>query len=77
MRRALLDRILIVDEHHLRRILTSYLHHVTTARPHRTLGQLPPAQAETQPPPVINRADHQVRRRPVLDGITNEYQITA
>jgi len=47
------------------------------ARPHRTLGQLAPAQAETQPPPMINLADYQVRRRPILDGLTSEYQITA
>jgi hypothetical protein len=46
----------------------TYLHHFNTARPHRTLGQLAPAQAETQPSPVINLADHHVRRRPILDG---------
>jgi putative transposase len=77
LRRELLDRVLAVNEHHLRRILTTYLHHFTTARPHRTLGQLAPAQAETQPPPVINLADHHVRHRPILDGLTSEYQITA
>jgi putative transposase len=77
LRRELLDRVLTVNEHHLRRILTTYLHHFNTARPHRTLGQLAPAQAETQPPPVINLADHPVRRRPILDGLTSEYQITA
>jgi transposase InsO family protein len=77
LRRELLDRVLAVNEHHLRRILTTYLHHFTTARPHRTLGQLAPAQAETQPPPVINLADHHVRRRLILDGLTSEYQITA
>jgi putative transposase len=77
LRRELLDRVLAVNEHELRWILTTYLHHFNTARPHRTLGQLAPAQAETQPPPVINLADHHVRRRPILDGLTNEYQITA
>ncbi|HEX8933442.1 MAG TPA: integrase core domain-containing protein [Pseudonocardiaceae bacterium] len=50
MRRELLDRILIVNERHLRRILAVYLQHFNTARPHRTLGQLTPAQAENQPP---------------------------
>jgi hypothetical protein len=54
-----------------------YLHHFNAARPHRTLTQLAPAQAETQPPPLIDLADHQVRRRPILGGLTNEYQITA
>jgi putative transposase len=77
LRRELLDRLLIVNERHLRRILTVYLHHFNTARPHRTLEQLAPAQADTQPPHVINLADYQVRRRPGLDGLTSEYQIAA
>ena len=46
-------------------------------RPHRTLEQLTPAQAETQPPRVINLADNQVRRRAILDGLTNEYHLAA
>jgi putative transposase len=77
LRRELLDRILIVNEHHLRRILAICLQHFNTARPHRTLGQLTPAQAENQPPPAINLADHQIRRRPILGGLTSEYQIAA
>lgn len=77
LRRELLDRVLIVDERHLRRILTRYLHHFNTARPHRTLGQLAPAQAETQRPPVTNLAEYQVRRKPILGGLTSEYQIAA
>jgi transposase InsO family protein len=77
LRRELLDRILIVNERHLRRILTGYLHHFNAARPHQALAQLTPAQAETKPPHVINLAGHQVRRRPILDGLTSEYQIAA
>jgi putative transposase len=49
LRRELLDRLLIINEHHLRQVLTEYLQHYNTARPHRTLGQLPPAQAGTPP----------------------------
>src|SRR3954454_2659648 len=55
-RRELLDRILIVNERHLRRILTVYLDHFNEARPHRALAHLAPAQAETRPPQVINLA---------------------
>jgi putative transposase len=77
LRRELLDRVLVVNERHLRRILTIYLHHFNNARPHQTLGQLAPVQAETQPPPVINLVDHQVRRRPILGGLASEYQIAA
>jgi transposase InsO family protein len=77
LRRELLDRVLVVNERHLTRILTIYLHHFNTARPHRTLGQLTPAQTETEPPPVINLADYRVRRRAILHGLTSEYQLTA
>jgi hypothetical protein len=54
-------RLLIVKEHHLRRVLTEYLQHYDTARPHRALGQLAPAQADTGPP-EINLAEHRIRR---------------
>jgi len=76
LRRELLDRLLIVNEHHLRRVLTEYLRHYNTARPHRALGQLAPAQAGCRPP-QINLAEHRIRRRQVLGGLTYEYQIAA
>jgi putative transposase len=43
LRRELLDRLLIINEHHLRQVLTEYMQHYNTARPHRALGQLAPA----------------------------------
>jgi putative transposase len=76
LRRELLDRLLIVNEHHLRRVLTEYLAYYNTARPHRTLGQSPPAQAHARPP-QIDLAEHRVRRKQVLSGLTHEYQIAA
>lgn len=48
----------------------------TQPRPHRALGQLAPAQADTRPP-QINVAEHQIGRRQVLGGLTNEYYIAA
>ena len=77
LRRELLDRPLIVNEHHLRQVLTEYLQHYNTARPHRFLGQLTPAQADTQPPEPINLADHRIRRKQVLGGLAHEYYIAA
>jgi transposase InsO family protein len=77
LRRELLDRILIVTERHLRRVITVYMSHFNAARPHRSLAQLAPVQAETRPPEPINLADCRIRRRPILDGITSEYQRTA
>ena len=76
LRRELFDRLLIVDEHHLRRVLTEYLRHYNAARPHRSLGQLTPAQAGTRPP-EINLAEHRIRRKQVLSGLTHEYQMAA
>ena len=63
-------------EHHLRQVLTEYLQHYNTARPHRALGQLAPAQAGARPQ-VINLAEHRIRRKQVLGGLTHEYQIAA
>jgi putative transposase len=76
LRRELFDRLLIVNEHHLRRVLTEYLRHYNTARPHRALGQVAPAQADTRPP-EINLAKYRIRRKQVLGGLTHEYQIAA
>ena len=76
LRRELFDRLLIVNEHHLRRVLTEYLRHYNAARPHRALGQVAPAQAHTRPP-EINLAEHRIRRKQVPGGLTSEYQIAA
>ncbi len=40
LRRELSGRLLIVNEHHLRRVLAEYMVHYNTARRHRALGQL-------------------------------------
>jgi putative transposase len=77
LRRELFDRVLIVNEHHLRQVLTEYLLHYNAARPHRALGQLAPAQAHARPPAEINLAEHRIRRKQVLGGLTHEYQIAA
>ena len=77
LRREVLDRLLIVDEHHLRWVLTEYLRHYNTARPHRTLDQLTPTQADTRPPEPVNLAEHRIRRKQVLRGLTHEYYVAA
>jgi transposase InsO family protein len=77
LRRELLDRLLIVSERHLRQALTEYLQHYNTARPHRSLGQLTPAQADTSPPEPVNLAEHRIHRKQVLGGLTSEYHIAA
>jgi putative transposase len=76
LRRKVFDRLLILNERHLRQVLTEYLQHYNTARPHRTLHQLAPAQAGT-PPPQIDLAGHRIRRKQVLGGLTSEYLTAA
>ena len=61
-RRGLSGRLLIAGEHHLRRVLAGYLLRDHTSRPHRTLGQLPPAQLHARPPQT-GLAEHRVRRK--------------
>jgi putative transposase len=77
LRRELLDRLLIVNEQHLCRVLTEYLMHYNTARPHRSLGQLTPAQAATRPPEPVNLAEHRIHRKQILGGLTHEYYVAA
>lgn len=77
LRRELFDRILILGERHLRLILEKFLAHYNGIRPHRALRQLSPAQAATTPPAPIDLAVYRLCRKPILGGLTSEYQIAA
>jgi hypothetical protein len=77
LRRELLDHILILHEQHARYTLTEWLHHYNHRRPHRSLGQLTPAQAEHGPPAPINLAEQRIRRRTILGGLSHEYWTAA
>jgi hypothetical protein len=69
VRRELLDRILIMNERHLRKVLAAYGAHFNTHRPHRTLNQASLLQA--LPDPVD--ADIKVIRHDRLGGLLHEY----
>lgn len=77
LRRELLDHILILHEQHARAVVTEWLHHYNHDRPHRSLGQLTPTQAEHEPPTPINLAEHRIHRRAILGGLTHEYWTAA
>ncbi len=77
LRRELFDRVLILGEHHLRLVLQVFLAHYNAVRPHRALRQLSPSQAETAPPEPIDLAAYRLSRKPVLGGLTSEYQVAA
>jgi putative transposase len=72
-RRELLDRVLIFGERHLRAVLAEYQAH-DTARPHRGIAQHIPGGGPGAPrATVTDLGPQQIRRKPVLDGLINEY----
>jgi putative transposase len=69
-RRECLDRMLITGERHLRLVLSEYVDHYNSHRPHRTLQQNPPA-GRAHPP--AGKSDIRVLRRDRLGGLIHEY----
>ena len=68
-RRERTDRILIAGQRHLHHVLSEYVDHYNTHRPHRTLGQKPP-DGRTD---VTSADDNiRVRRRDRLGGLIRE-----
>jgi hypothetical protein len=67
--------MLIAGERHLTSVLTEYSAHYNGHRPHRSLDQQPP----NPPPQVVDLGTRtvQVRRRPILGGLINEYSQAA
>ena len=74
LRRELLDRVLILGERHLRTVLTGYQAHYNTARPHQGIAQhVPDSERDTHPATVTDIDAQQIRRKPILNGLINEY----
>ena len=69
VRREVLDRMLIINAAHLRKVLPEYESHFNRHRPHRALNQASPLRA--LPDPVD--ADVKVIRRDRLGGLLHEY----
>jgi putative transposase len=75
LRHELLDRTLIINEHHLALLLREYVTHYNVHRPHQSRWQQPPDIA-TQP--VQDVADlRAVHRKSVVKGLINEYHQAA
>ena len=74
LRRELLDRVLILGEAHLRTVLAEYQAHYNTARPHQGIAQrVPDSECRA---PLVTATDsgvERIRRKPVLNGLINEY----
>ncbi|ONI91100.1 hypothetical protein ALI22I_10060 [Saccharothrix sp. ALI-22-I] len=73
VRREVTNRLLIIDEHHLRAVPDRYAAHYNHRRPHQARQLTPP-----RPDHPITEPNHtSTRRRPVLGGMINEYEPTA
>jgi putative transposase len=73
-RRELLDRTLIWNQAHLRRILPEYETHHNQHRPHRSLDGAAPLKPLPGP---IDLGQHRIRRQARVGGLINEYRLVA
>jgi putative transposase len=73
LRRELLDRPLIAGEAHLRAVLAGYQVHYT-ARPQQGIAQrVPDSERNARGATMTDACTQQVRRKPVVNGLINEY----
>jgi transposase len=72
-RRELLDRTLIWNQNHLRRILRQYETHHNRHRPHRPLRC--PAAPLKPPPEPVDLEQYRVRRQARVGGLIGEYRL--
>jgi transposase InsO family protein len=72
-RTGVTDRMLIFGERHLRTVLAEYEAHYNRRRPHRSRQLRPPRPGHS----VADLSHQQIRRRPVLGGLLNEYERAA
>ena len=74
LRRELLDRMLILSERHLRAVLAEYQAHYNTARPHQGIAQhIPDDEPGAPRATVTDLGPQQIRRKPAVGGLINEY----
>ena len=73
-RRELLDRTLIWNQAHLRRILREYETHHNWHRPHRSLDSAAPLKPLPEP---VDLEQYRVRKQTRVGGLVNEYRLVA
>ena len=71
-RREILDHVVVLDEHHLGRLVREYRQYFNEARPHQGIGQRVPGKP---PEPVDSRKPIVVK--PVLGGLHHDYRRAA
>lgn len=69
IRRECLDHVIVLNERHLRHILTAYLSYYHQARPHMGLGHNPPEPRAVEPP-----EQGRVVAEPMMGGLHHRYR---
>ena len=72
LRRALLDRVIVLNEAHLRRLMISYLEYSHTVRPHLSLERNAPI-----PRSIEGRSEGEVMATPHVGGLYQGYRRAA
>ena len=75
IRRELLDRTIIWNQRQLERLVSDYIEHYNSHRPHRSLEQRAPLG--TKAPPRMHQHHLPVVKSNRCDGLINEYRNTA
>lgn len=73
VRSEVTDRVLIFGERHLRRTLDEYTRHYN-GRPSTPALDLQPQRSDRPP---VDLTHQQIKRRPILGGLINEYERAA
>jgi hypothetical protein len=67
VRQECLERVIVLNESHLRWVLREFIRHCNSRRPHRSLALRPPEG------PVHSSSEGEVIRRQILGGLINDY----
>src|SRR2546428_9312617 len=71
------DRLLILNQQHLERVLDVFVDHYNGHRPHRALALTPPRPTRRPAAPVTAWGEARVQRRDRLGGVGYEYVLAA
>ncbi len=77
MRRECLDRMLILGRRHLEAVLSEYVEHYNSHRPHRSLSQRSPSAPYSTPAHIGDVDLATLRRTDRLAGLIHEYRMVA
>jgi transposase InsO family protein len=77
IRRECLDRMLILGRRHLEAVLSEYVEHYNSHRPHRSLNQRSPSALDTTSAHIGDVDPARLRRTDHLGGLIHEYRMVA